>query len=88
MLSRLSSGERHRSAAQTVTPNSRAKKMEDELVPQPRSRTRMPGFNSTFRLMSSASHSGLGPIACEYAHTGSYADARGNDRTLIVASKR
>ena len=36
----------HKSVAQTWTPNSRCRKIDDAAQPQPRSRTRMPGFSS------------------------------------------
>ena len=53
----------HRSVAQTSTPNSRARKIDDFARPQPKSSTRIPGRKSSCSHSHSVIHSGLLPIA-------------------------
>ena len=57
----------HRSVAQTCTPNSRCKKIDDAARPQPRSSARMPGCKSK----AVASHSEFAPpLALSISHSG------------------
>lgn len=72
MRLRFSVGLIQRSAAHTWTPNSFARNMELSARPQPRSRTRMPGWNSNTWLSDSASQSAFGPIMLSATHFGSY----------------
>src|SRR3989442_485155 len=69
----------HRSVAQTCTPNSRCKKIDDDARPQPRSSTRMPVRKSS----DAASHSVIQralapPLALAMTHSGWYLEERGN----------
>ena len=50
-----------RSVAQTSTPNSRRRKIDDDARPQPRSRTRMPGRRSIAVVSHSVSQSEFAP---------------------------
>src|SRR6266700_2200309 len=75
----FSVGLNQRSVAQTCTPNSRRKKIDDAARPQPRSRTRIPGRNFS----AAASHSAIqsafaAPLALASTHSGLYFDERGN----------
>ena len=51
----------HRSVAQTCTPNSRCRKIDDAARPQPRSSTRMPGRKSSAVVSHSVNHRELAP---------------------------
>src|SRR6266478_6389179 len=69
----------HRSVAQTCTPNSRRRKIDDDARPQPRSSTRMPGRRSN----AAASHSVIQsefapPLALAMTHSAWYCEERGN----------
>src|SRR5687767_14988522 len=69
----------HKSAAQTCTPNSRRRKMDEAARPQPRSSTRMPGCRSNAAASHSVNHRALAPpLALATAHSGLYCDERGN----------
>src|SRR3954463_9182515 len=72
-----SSGGTQRSAAQTFAPYSLARKTEVAPLPDPRSRTRMPGRRSRSFARSSSSQSGFGPMSDSTSHLGSYVDERG-----------
>src|SRR3954463_2586079 len=62
-----------RSVAQTSTPNSRCKKIDDEALPQPRSSTRIPGRRSIAVVNHSANHNELPPpLALATTHSGLY----------------
>ena len=74
---RLRLGSIHKSAAHTSTPNSRARKIDEIAVPQPRSRTRMPGSSAMTWVNASVSHNTFGPMRFRCTHVASYADARG-----------
>ena len=76
---RFSEALNHRSVAQTCTPNSRRRKIDDIARPQPRSSTRMPGRRSSASASHSVSHSELAPpLTPASTHSGWYAEARGN----------
>src|SRR5436190_14258759 len=76
----------HRSVAQTCTPNSRCKKIDDAARPQPRSRTRMPGLSGSASLSHSANHSELAPpLALAASHSGWYLDERGKRSDFNVS---
>src|SRR5215813_13291668 len=67
-----------RSVAQTSTPNSRRRKIEDDARPQPRSNTRMPDRRSIAVVSHSVSQSALAPpLAFARTHSGLYCEARG-----------
>src|SRR5262249_36639547 len=67
-----------RSVAQTWTPNSRLKKIDDDARPQPRSRTRIPGCRSSAAVSHSVIQSALAPpLAFARTHSGWYCDDRG-----------
>src|SRR5438552_2257830 len=69
----------HRSVAQTWTPNSRRKKIDDIARPLPRSSTRMPGRRSSASASHSVSHRALAPLLrLAMTHSGWYFDERGN----------
>ena len=69
----------HRSVAQTCTPNSRRRKIDDAARPQPRSSTRMPGRKSSAAASHSVSHSALAPpLMLAMTHSGLYFEERGN----------
>src|SRR5512147_1512807 len=68
----------HRSVAQTCTPNSRRRKIDDDARPHPRSRTRIPGFRSKEEASHSVSQRELAPpLALVRTHSGWYREARG-----------
>src|SRR5215831_15116570 len=68
----------HRSVAQTCTPNSRARKIDDEARPQPRSSTRIPGRRGRTVVSHSVSQSTFAPpLAFARTHSGWYCDDRG-----------
>src|SRR5579863_5354433 len=61
----------HRSVAQTCTPNSRPRKIDDAARPQPRSNTRMPGFSVNDSVSHSVSHNEFAPpLALDLIHSG------------------
>src|SRR5215831_14821559 len=67
-----------RSVAQTCTPNSRCRKIDDEARPQPRSSTRIPGRQASPVESHSASQSELAaPLALANNHSGWYLEDRG-----------
>src|SRR5437867_3556611 len=69
----------HRSVAQTCTPNSRRRKMDDDARPLPRSSTRMPGRKSRAAASHSVNQRELAaPLAFATIHSGLYREARGN----------
>src|SRR3954447_15936102 len=69
----------HRSVAQTCTPNSRRRKIEDDARPHPRSKTLIPGRRSIADASHSVNHSELAPpLALATTHSGWYFDERGN----------
>src|SRR5438093_1530954 len=69
----------HRSVAQTWTPNSRRRKIDDDARPQPRSSNRMPGRKSSAAASHSVIHSALAPpLALAMTHSGWYFEERGN----------
>src|ERR1700688_1699394 len=69
----------HRSVAQTCTPNSRRRKIDDEARPQPRSNTLMPGRKSSAVVSHSVSQSEFAPpLALAMTHSGWYFEERGN----------
>src|SRR5213594_291965 len=69
----------HRSVAQTCTPNSRRRKIDDDARPQPRSSNRMPGRKSSAAASHSVIHSALAPpLALAMTHSGWYFEERGN----------
>src|SRR5215470_9325405 len=68
-----------RSVAQTCTPNSRCRKIDEAARPQPRSRTRMPGRNSSASVSHSVNHSEFAPpLTLAITHSGWYRVERGN----------
>ena len=68
----------HRSVAQTCTPNSRRRKIDDAARPQPRSSTRMPGRKSSAVVSHSVSQSELAPpLTLAMTHSGWYCEERG-----------
>src|ERR1039457_5227923 len=68
----------HKSAAQTWTPNSRCRKIDDDARPQPRSNTRWPGRKSNAAVSHSVSHSEFAPpLALAMTHSGWYCEERG-----------
>src|SRR5436190_20108392 len=76
---RFSEALHHRSVAQTCTPTTRARKIDDVARPQPRSRTRMPGLRSRSAVSHSVSHNGFAPpLTLARTQSGLYFDARGN----------
>src|SRR3989304_5332068 len=78
---RFSEALNHRSVAQTWTPNSRRRKIDDIARPHPRSSTRMPDRRSRDSASHSVSHSALAPpLTLATTHSGGYADERGNLR--------
>src|SRR6266576_1199709 len=69
----------HRSVAQTCTPNSRRRKIDDAARPQPRSSTRMPGRKSSAEASHSVSQSEFAPpLTLARTHSGWYCEERGN----------
>src|SRR5437870_1812589 len=77
-----------RSVAQTCTPNSRRRKMDDDARPQPRSSTRMPGRKSSAVASHSVIHSELTPpLALAMTHSGWYFEERGNRSETSRVSK-
>src|SRR5450432_2224250 len=74
---RFSLGDVSASAAQTSTPNSRARKIELVALPHPRSRIRIPARNERRRERLSAWHSAFSPNALSRIHCGSYFAASG-----------
>src|SRR2546422_6626956 len=76
---RLSEALNHKSVAQTWTPNSRCRKIDDAARPQPRSNTRIPGRRSSAEASHSVSHSALAPpLTLALIHSRWYLDERGN----------
>src|SRR5471032_3118858 len=76
---RFSEALNHRSAAQTCTPNSRRRKMDDDARPQPRSSTRMPGRKSIAVVSHSVTQSEFDPpLTLAKTHSGWYCEERGN----------
>src|SRR5918912_657705 len=69
-----------RSVAQTWTPNSCARKMDDRARPQPKSNTRMPACKVNRSLNHSAIQSGWLPIPPSWTHAVVYFSERGNRR--------
>jgi hypothetical protein len=68
----------HRSVAQTCTPNSRRRKIDDDARPQPRSNTLIPGRNSSAVVSHSIIQSALAPpLALAKIHSGWYFEERG-----------
>src|SRR5215469_16334324 len=68
----------HRSVAQTYTPNSRRRKIDDAARPQPRSSTRMPGRKSSAVVSHSVIQSELAaPLMLDAIHSGWYCEERG-----------
>src|SRR5215831_6711906 len=68
----------HRSVAQTCTPNSRRRKIDDAARPQPRSSTRMPGRKFSAEVSHSVSQSEFAPpLALARTHSGWYCEDRG-----------
>jgi hypothetical protein len=68
----------HRSVAQTCTPNSRRRKIDDVARPQPRSSTRMPGRKSIAVVSHSVSQSEFAaPLILDVTHSGWYFQERG-----------
>src|ERR1039458_8658862 len=68
----------HRSVAQTCTPNSRRRKIDEDARPQPRSSTRMPGRKSNAAVSHSVSQSELAPpLTLDVTHSGWYCEERG-----------
>src|SRR5580704_6547813 len=69
----------HRSVAQTWTPNSRRKKIDDDARPHPRSKTLIPGRRSRAVVSHSVNQSELAPpLALARTHSGWYCEERGN----------
>src|SRR5690349_19876752 len=69
----------HRSTAQTCTPNSCRKKIDDDARPQPRSSTLIPGRRSRAVASHSANHSELAPpLALAITQSEWYFAERGN----------
>src|SRR6266851_4876440 len=69
----------HRSVAQTCTPNSRRRKIDDAARPQPRSSTRIPGRKSSAEVSHSVSQSEFAPpLTLAMTHSGWYCEERGN----------
>src|SRR5688572_26444091 len=67
-----------RSVAQTCTPNSRRRKIDDDARPQPRSSTLIPGRRSIALVSHSVSHSALAPpLAFASTQSGWYFEERG-----------
>src|ERR1017187_4325570 len=78
----------HKSTAQTCTPNSRHRKIEDEARPQPRASTRMPGRKSSAVTSHSVIHSAWAELlALAITHSGSYFEERGNRSEMRRSSK-
>src|SRR3989442_13510407 len=68
-----------RSVAQTCTPNSRRRKIDDAARPQPRSNTRMPGRKSSAVVSHSVIQSEFAPpLTLATIHSGWYCEERGN----------
>jgi len=68
----------HRSVAQTYTPNSRRRKIDDAARPQPRSSTRIPGRKSSAEVSHSVSQSEFAPpLTLARTHSGWYCEERG-----------
>src|SRR5262249_2167935 len=68
----------HRSVAQTCTPNSRCRKIDDAARPQPMSRTRMPGGKSKAFVSHCVNHSEFAPpLTLANIHSGLYCEDRG-----------
>src|SRR5215471_8807412 len=68
----------HRSVAQTCTPNSRRRKMDDAARPQPRSSTPIPGRRSSVEVSHSVSQSEFAPpLTLARTHSGWYREDRG-----------
>src|SRR5436190_5722357 len=75
---RFSEGLNHRSVAQTCTPNSRRRKIDDAARPQPRSKTRIPGCKSNAFVSHSVNHSEFAPpLTLANIHSGLYCEDRG-----------
>src|SRR6266568_2401606 len=69
----------HRSVAQTSTPYSRRRKIDDDALPQPRFNTRMPGWRSSAVVSHSVNQSEFAlPRALAMSHSGWYLEERGN----------
>src|SRR5580658_5387141 len=76
--SRFSETLNHRSAAQTYTPNSRRRKIDDAARPQPRSSTRMPGRKSSVVVSHSVIQSEFAALLMlDAIHSGWYCEERG-----------
>ena len=68
----------HRSVAQTCTPNSRRRKIDDDALPHPRSSTRIPVLKSIADASHSLIQSELAPpLALARTHSGWYFEQRG-----------
>src|SRR6267142_3846249 len=68
-----------RSVAQTCTPNSRRRKIDEDARPQPRSSTLIPGRRSRAAVSHSVNQSALAPpLALAMTHSGWYWEERGN----------
>src|SRR5437773_753830 len=75
---RFSEALNHRSVAQTCTPNSRRRKIDDAARPQPRSSTRIPGRKSSAEVSHSVSQSEFAPpLTLVRTHSGWYCEERG-----------
>ena len=75
---RFSEALNHRSVAQTCTPNSRHRKIDDDARPQPRSSTRMPGRKASAAASHSVSQSEFAPpLTLAITHSGWYREERG-----------
>ena len=81
MRLRFSDALNHRSVAQTWTPNSRRKKIEDDARPHPRSSSLMPGRKSSDEANHSLSHNEFAPpLTPARIQSGWYFDERGTAR--------
>ena len=70
----------HRSVAQTCTPNSRRRKIDDAARPQPRSSTRIPGRTLSAEVSHSVSQSEFAPpLTLAIIHSGWYCEDRGKE---------
>src|SRR5262245_17553788 len=68
----------HKSVAQTCTPDSRRRKIDDAARPQPRSSTRIPGRKSSAEVSHSVSQSEFAPpLTLARTHSGWYCEERG-----------
>src|SRR5438876_1566668 len=76
---RFSEALNQRSVAQTCTPNSRRRKIDEDARPQPRSSTLIPGRRSRAAVSHSVNQSALAPpLALAMTHSGWYWEERGN----------